>query len=313
MYSSDFPWRVDLQRSFPDHKFQSRSTRWLRSRARRICCRFLISNNPAIVLPDVNWYVPGPIGVNDGQMHAIGERAVAWFSFALLMGPERQRTTDAETGQRYLLVDDAGRHTGARQHGRRGTCVSSPVRAAIADGTQARRHDLLHVEQGHPQLPRAIKCFERWRLKSTRSASEPRFSKETFRTAPKMSTGLMVGASDLQFDEVRTSRFCPGAICEHLTSAGGILTKGDSKRRSPNSCATAPPAPAARVASPARSRPSFRCLRCNCITPAAVRWPKRFINRSADRIKYSLWATRCASRGRRLRKSWCKELKPTEV
>ena len=61
VYSSDFPWRVELQPLFPNHKFQGPFDPFASITGVTYLMPFVNGNDPNLVGANVNLYVPGPI------------------------------------------------------------------------------------------------------------------------------------------------------------------------------------------------------------------------------------------------------------
>src|SRR4051812_30876417 len=69
VYSSDFPWRVDLKPIFPNDQFTSPFEPVASTTGATYLLSFIIGKQPqpGLVMPGVNWYVPGATTANQLQ------------------------------------------------------------------------------------------------------------------------------------------------------------------------------------------------------------------------------------------------------
>jgi uncharacterized protein (TIGR03790 family) len=222
VYSSDFPWRVDLQPVFPDHKFAIPWDSPASITGATYLLPLLMGKDPAMVLP-VNWYVPGPPGVNDAQCAQLANVKSRGFRSRYLWDPAGNKTTDAAKGQRYLLSAMLGVTQG------RGNTVDEILaylrRAAAADGSRP-KGTIYYMWNKDIRSATRDKCFESVASQINSLGVRAKVQQGIVPDSAKDVAGMMVGFSDFNLTKSGI-KILPGAICEHLTSAGGILTKGD--------------------------------------------------------------------------------------
>jgi hypothetical protein len=219
VYSSDFPWAVDLQSLFPGQVFPKQFAPTASLTGATYLTPFVTSNNPALVEPNINWYVPGPIEPNQLKCQQLVNVPSRGFRARYLWDDGGKRTNDAKTGQRYLLSTMLGVTSG------RGNSVEEVLsclrRAVQADGTRPRGTIYFMANQGKRSRPRD-QCY---------AAVAAQIQALGVR-AVVLQGGLPRGANDVMglmaglagFDWSATGNtILPGAICEHLTSLGGVL------------------------------------------------------------------------------------------
>jgi hypothetical protein len=220
VYSSDFPWAVDLQSLFPGEVFPKQFAPTASLTGATYLTPFVMGKNPAIVAPNINWYVPGPIEPNQWKCQQLGNVPSRGFRARYLWDASGKRTNDAKAGQRYLLSTMLGVTSG------RGNSVEEVLfylsRAVKADGTRPGGTIYFMANQGKRSRPRD-QCY---------AAVATQIQALGVR-AVALQGGLPRGASDVMglmaglagFDWSATGNtILPGAICEHLTSLGGVLT-----------------------------------------------------------------------------------------
>ncbi len=219
IYSSDFPWRVELQPAFPNHEFHSPFDQWASTTGTTYLISYLRSDNPDIVQPTANWYVPGPIGINEGQCRQLANVPSHGFRSRYTWGPQGIKTAEKTNGRQYLLSTMLGVTQG------RGNTVDEVIdylrRAAAADYTKP-PGTIYFMWNGDVRSTTRDKCFESIAAQINALGVRAKVQQGRLPDGARDVVGLMVGASDFN---VKKSGILirPGAICEHLTSAGGVL------------------------------------------------------------------------------------------
>ena len=223
VYSSDFPWRVELQPLFKDHKFTGPFDPYASITGATYLLSYLIGNSPRVVMPDVNWYVPGAFGPNAQTCTDLANVPSRGFRARYLWDPAGMKTTDVKMGQRYLLSTMLGVTQG------RGNTVEEVLsylrRSAAADGTRP-QGTIYFMWNKDVRSTTRDKCFAPVAAQINALGVKAVVQQGQVPNNAKDVTGLMVGASDFSLAKAGIT-IRPGAICEHLTSAGGILTKSD--------------------------------------------------------------------------------------
>ncbi|MEX2309111.1 MAG: hypothetical protein WD738_16045 [Pirellulales bacterium] len=219
VYSSDFPWRVDLQNLFPNEKLTPPFDAGASLTGATYLAPFVVSRNPAIVMPNVNWYVPGPVEQNQLICQQLGNVPSRGFRARYLWKKDGVRTTDAAAGQRYLLSTMLGVTFG------RGNTVAEVLsylrRAASADGKRP-RGTIYFMHNQDPRSKPRHNCYPSVAEQIQRLGVRAMVQRGTIPRNAKDVLGLMTGVGGFDWAE-SGSVILPGAICEHLTSNGGVM------------------------------------------------------------------------------------------
>ncbi len=184
---------------------------------------YILSSNPAIVSLDINWYVPETKQINLARCTDLTDAPSRGFRSRYLWDSNGNKTTGATYGQRYLLSTML-----AVTHGR-GNSVEEALnylrRAVAADGTHP-KGTIYFMWNKDVRSTTRDKCFPAIAAKINAAGARAVVQQGVLPTGAKDVAGMMVGASD--FDLAKDGiQILPGAICEHLTSAGGILETTD--------------------------------------------------------------------------------------
>lgn len=222
VYSSDFPWKIDLQPIFPHQKFPPPFDAAASLTGATFLSPFIMSNNPALVMPMINWYVPGPIGPNQAECTQLTSVPSRGFRSRYLWDPEGKKTDDKTKGQRYLLCTTLGITRG------RGNTVDEVLsylrRSVASDGTRP-KGTIYFMWNKDVRSSVRDKCFAAMAADINALGVRAKVQQGRVPDGAKDVTGMMVGTSD--FDLAKSGIVIrPGAICEHLTSAGGIMAAG---------------------------------------------------------------------------------------
>jgi uncharacterized protein (TIGR03790 family) len=223
VYSSDFPWRVNLQYAFPKHEFKAPFDPMASITGATYLMPLLLGNRPELVQPGINWYLSGPIGKNEAQCTELANVKSRGFRTRYLWDPEGNKTEEAAKGQRYLLSTMLGVTQG------RGNTVDEVItylrRAAGADGTRP-QGTVYFMWNGDVRSSTRDKCFPAVAAQINAAGVRAKVQQGIIPDGAKDVCGLMVGAA--KFDVKKSNMLIrPGSICEHLTSAGGILFAND--------------------------------------------------------------------------------------
>jgi uncharacterized protein (TIGR03790 family) len=217
IYSSDFPWRIDLQGLFPDEKLPRPFDATASITGATYLTPMIVGENSAIVAPNINWYVPGPIDPNMMVCQQLANVQSRGFRSRYLWDRNGNQTKDVNAGQRYLLSTMLGVTSG------RGNTVDEVLsylrRAVAADGKRPRGTIYFMANSDVRSKPRD-KCFAGVAAQINRLGVRALEQRGTIPKGAKDVVGLTTGVK--QFDwPASGSVILPGAICEHLTSYGG--------------------------------------------------------------------------------------------
>jgi hypothetical protein len=222
VYSSDFPWRLDLTTLIPKESFVPPfgpvgSLTGITYLGPMIAGA---TPDPGIALPHSNWYVPSPNARNLFQCHALGNVPSRGFRFRYFWNQLGLRTNNASEGQRYFLSTMLGVTSG------RGNTVAEVIsylkRSAAADGKRPPGTIYFMWNKDVRSTTRHA-CYETVAAEINKLGVKARVIQGRLPTAALDIMGLMMGTQSFDFLASR-SVILPGAICEHLTSSGGVLT-----------------------------------------------------------------------------------------
>ena len=224
VYSSDFPWRVELAPVYPDHKFTKPFDPQASITGATYLLPLLMAKDPAVVMP-VNWYVPGPPGVNEARCTNLANVKSRGFHSRYLWDPAGDKTEDAQKGQRFLLSTMLGVTQG------RGNTVEEVIsylrRSAAADGTRP-NGTIYFMWNKDIRSATRDKCFDAVAAQINSLGVRAKVQQGLIPDGAKDVTGMMVGYSDFNLAKAGI-KIMPGAICDHLTSFGGMLKTNDSQ------------------------------------------------------------------------------------
>jgi len=222
IYSSDFPWRVELQDAYPDEKFTAPFDPRASTTGATYLTPLLVSGNPAIVMPSVNWYVPGPIEANQWRCAQLSDVRSRGFRSVYLWDNDGKHTTDEDAGQRYLLSTMLGVTRG------RGNTVEEVLsylrRSVEADGTRP-KGTIYFMKNADVRSSARHDCFAGVAAEINRLGVRAVVQQGRIPSRADDIVGLTTGV--INFDLAAAGdRIRPGAICENLTSSGGVLLAG---------------------------------------------------------------------------------------
>ena len=214
VYSSDFPWRIDFAEEMPEalatqqiHKFPSGSLTGMTM----LYGAVRSGKGPVWLDPQSNRYWR-PLDAEGVPKSTDGFRG--WHRYGA------QGEVVQDSGNRYLLSVMLGVTAG------RGNSVPEIVRgleaAAAADGTKPPgtiyfvTNDDVRTKTRSPAFPPIVRALEALGVKAEVVSG-------VLPAAKRDVAGLMTGAADFDWPASK-STIVPGAICENLTSFGGIFT-----------------------------------------------------------------------------------------
>ncbi len=211
VYSTDFPWRVDFTGELPRElvgrdKYPSGSLTGMTTLFSAVQ-----AGSPAYLDPASNRY-SRPVDADGVPTSTVGFRG--WYGW----GPHGELIESG--GVRYLLAATLGVTDG------RGNTVPEIIRylrsAAAADGTRPAgtiyfsTNSDVRTTTRSPAFPAVVTALEKLGVKAE-------VVKGNLPVGKRDVAGLMAGAADLDWPGSGCA-VVPGAICENLTSYGGIFT-----------------------------------------------------------------------------------------
>jgi hypothetical protein len=219
VYSSDFPWRIDMREMFPNEKFPPQFDPDASLNGATYLLPFLLSQSRFIIEPGINWYVPGPIETNMEQCQNLADVPSRGFRSRYAWDKDGKRTEGLPPGQRYYLSTVLG-ITRAR-----GNTVDEVLKylqlSAAADGTRP-RGTIYFMWNKDIRSSARDKCFPAVAAQINKAGGHAVVQQGRLPTGAKDVAGLMVGLAEFNLAK-EGIRILPGAICDHLTSEGGII------------------------------------------------------------------------------------------
>lgn len=235
-YSTDFPWRITLNEEYPeDVKLPAVMSPVASLNGATFLYGFALTKSPGMTSFDSNWYyatAPGQARTtNQQKCRLLGDAPSRAFRSRSLWNPAGQQEApvdpadkDAATEKplrRYLLSTVLGVTTG------RGNTVDEVIaaleRAVEAEASPPRgvfyfmRNNDIRSQVRHGCYDAAAEQLRRLGAKAlVQVGVRPSGAKDV--------AGLTMGSPQLQLDTA-VMTIQPGAICEHLTSTGGMLFK----------------------------------------------------------------------------------------
>lgn len=223
-YSTDFPWRVTLSGDYPeDLKLPPQMRPNASITAATYLYGFVLAKSPGLTALDSNWYFarsPGQAArANVSQCRVLNEAPSRAFRSRYAWTKAGDRAEKRTGGRRYLMSTMLGVTTG------RGLSVDEVIesleRAVEADRTPPdgtfyfMRNSDVRSKTRHACFEEAANQLHDLGAKaSVMMGVRPQGATDV--------AGLMMGKADLELDTAGMT-IQPGAICEHLTSAGGLL------------------------------------------------------------------------------------------
>jgi hypothetical protein len=220
VYSCDFPWRVHLKSLYKEDEKFSRAFQPIASTTgATYLWQYIRDQNPAVILPVVNWYVAKGDGENDTTCQRLGNVESRGFRSTYAWDRDGRRTTDPSQGQSYFLSTMLGVTTG------RGNSVDEVLsylrRSAAADATRP-RGTIYFMKNNDIRSKTRHNCYDEVAGQLLRLGVSARVVPGKLPLGANDVLGIMTGTAD--FDLAKSSvTIQPGAICDHLTSLGGDL------------------------------------------------------------------------------------------
>jgi uncharacterized protein (TIGR03790 family) len=225
VYSSDFPWRVDLKKLFPDQAFGRPNYPVASCTGATYLWRYVRDKNPALMSPDANWYVAPGDGDNLFKCEKLGNVESRGFRSTTFWDPNGAATKEPTTGQSYLLSTMLGVTTG------RGNTVDEVLaylrRSAAADGTRP-RGTFFYMKNKDVRSQARDSCYDAVAQQLNRMGVSAAVVAGILPQRARDVLGIMTGTREFNFG-ASGSRLMPGAICDNLTSFGGNLTLQSSQ------------------------------------------------------------------------------------
>lgn len=225
-YSTDFPWRIMLGSEYPeDLELPAVMSPVASLNGATFLYGFALTKSPGLTSFDSNWYystAPNqPRRANQQACRLLGDVPSRGFRSRYSWNANGKREDKGKTVRRYLLSTMLGVTTG------RGNSVAEVItaleRAVEAEASPPTgtfyfmRNNDIRSKVRHNCYDAAAEQLRRLGAKAlVQVGVRPKGAKDV--------AGLMMGAANLDL-ETAGMTIQPGAICEHLTSLGGMLFK----------------------------------------------------------------------------------------
>jgi hypothetical protein len=220
VYSSDFPWRIGLKAMFPQEEFSPQFRPFCSLNGATYLWHYINETNPALVLPVVNWYFAPDANTNDVRCQKIGDVPSRGFHSRYLWGRDGKRTDDPKLGQSYLLSAMLGVTEG--RGNTEAEIISYLKRSVAADGTRP-PGTIYFMQNKDIRSATRHDCYAGVAQQLTSLGVMARVEQGTIPQKANTVAGIMTGIADFDFAASK-SRIVPGAICDNLTSLGGVLS-----------------------------------------------------------------------------------------
>ena len=225
VYSCDFPWRVNLKTLFPEAKFDLTTRPWASTTSATYLWHYVRDKNPAMMLPVVNWYVSPSGGNNLAVCQKLKNVKSHGFCATTFWTAEGETTKDRSKGQSYLLSTMLGVTSGC------GNTIPEVLsylkRSARVDGTQPQGTFYYMKNNSIRSRPRQD-CYDAAGTDLRRFGVGAVVLPGVLPKGAKDVLGIMTGTPKFDFP-ASGSTLLPGAICDNLTSFGGVLQTGVSQ------------------------------------------------------------------------------------
>ena len=225
VYSSDFPWKIDLRQMLASHNLPPGFGPDASLTGATYLAPLILAQSPAIVNPDINWYVPSPTRPNLEQCQNLADVPTRAFRSRYMWDKDGKKTNGFPDSQRYLLSTALGFTRD------RGNTVDEVLnylrRSVLADGTRPNGAIYFMWNKDVRSFTRD-KCFPAVAAQINKAGARAVVQQGRLPTGAKDVAGLMVGAAEFNLAKEGV-KILPGAICDHLTSEGGIIKPGPSQ------------------------------------------------------------------------------------
>lgn len=217
VYSSDFPFRVDFREQFKGQQASKQFGFLASITGATYLWTYVIQENPALVMPTVNWYCPPEARSNSGACRNLTGIETRGFRAGQYWTEDGPSTDDRTKGQAYFLSSMLGVTLG------RGNTVEEVrdylARASTIDGGQPdgtfyfMRNSDVRSKVRDSCYPGVVAQLQQLGAKAVIQEGE-------VPSGSGQALGIMTGTSSFSLGSASPS-IAPGAICEHFTSLGG--------------------------------------------------------------------------------------------
>lgn len=215
VYSTDFPWRVDFNKNFEGEKLSPQFRPLASLTGATYLWAYTMSNNPALVMPTTNWYVPKSPQDNGARCRDCGDVPTQGFRsrYAWLEGGRRAKV--AKDGQRYFLSTMLG--VTVTRGNSEAEILNYLSRSVAADATQP-DGTFYYMKNSDVRSKARHGCYKGVGALLTAESASVVIRDGTVPDQAASALGIMAGVKNFSLGS--KVNIAPGAICEHFTSHG---------------------------------------------------------------------------------------------
>jgi hypothetical protein len=226
VYSSDFPWRILLQKDYPEEALPKSFAPYASINGATYLFPYILQKNPAIVMPHVNWYAPKLAG---NQVHCTQLADAPSQGFRSYYGwlEGGTRAKNPQQGQHYLLSTMLGVTTGRGNHVNE---VLAYLQRSIAVDAKQPGGTFYFMRMPDKDVRSKVRhdCYAAAAARLKSLGAQAAVMNGVLPDGRRDIMGLMTGAASFDVSSAGI-QILPGAICDHLTSYGGDLRAGASQ------------------------------------------------------------------------------------
>lgn len=221
VYSCDLPMRVDFQDFFPDEKFPKQMRPIASITGATYLWQVVLQESPALMGLNTNWYVPDPSSRNLSRCTALASVTTQGFRGRHAWERGGKRASAPTKGPRYFLSTMLGvRHKNGNTVEEIARCL---INATSADASRP-KGTFYYARNGDVRSKTRDKCFDAVAASLREDGALAAVTKGKLPTGAQDVLGLTMGFPR-QDVAAAGMRVLPGAICDNLTSFGGIPDK----------------------------------------------------------------------------------------
>lgn len=220
VYSSDFPWRVHLKTLLPEEKFPKQFKPVGSTTGLTYLAPLVMTKNPALVMPSVNWYVSNANGPNQGQCRELANVTTRAFRFLYMWDKDGNHTKEESQGQRYLLSTMLGVTRGV--HGNTVEEVIASLRRSKGVDGRRPRGTIYFMKNGDIRSKTRDACFDAVAAQLNQMGVKAKVMQGIVPKGARDVLGLTAGTDQLALSKSGMT-ILPGALCDNLTSYGGVI------------------------------------------------------------------------------------------
>lgn len=220
VYSCDLPTRVNFQDFFPDEKFPKQMRPIASITGATYLWQYVLQESPTLMAMNTNWYVPDGTSQNLAKCTALANAPSQGFRSRYAWQRGGKRTDDLTKGPRYFLSTVLG----VTQE--MGNSVEEIARCLVtATSADASRPDgaFYYMHNTDVRSRTRDQCFAAVAAVLRDEGAKVAVQKGMLPTGKRDVVGLTSGFRKANVPANLSVR--PGAICDNLTSFGGVLEK----------------------------------------------------------------------------------------